>query len=115
MYARTHESHIIPTVPIKRACHARRHRRERAGKRALEADGLAPALVVLQPAAHPAEGAVVQRRRVPAVRRREYHAATRPDSTTKYSVVRSRTIFEPGVYVGLGSWCRPTLKMTAAP
>ena len=30
-------------------------------------------------------------------------AATRPDLTTKYTVVRSRTIFEPGVYVGIGA------------
>ena len=30
-------------------------------------------------------------------------AATQPDLTTQYTVVRSRTIFEPAVYVGLGA------------
>ena len=29
--------------------------------------------------------------------------ATQPDLTTQYTVVRSRTIFEPAVYVGLGT------------
>ena len=32
---KTHELHRIPTVSIKRACHFRCHRQERAGKRAL--------------------------------------------------------------------------------